>query len=423
MSSLLLKNAVPCGKDHPCDIMIEEGFITAVEKAGTAEFSADRTIDCEGMTAFPGLFDMHVHFRDPGYTYKEDIFTGAAAALAGGVTGVVCMPNTNPVIDNAGVVSYIMDKARDTGLKIYPAACISAGMHGGELTDFDELRKAGVKVISDDGRPVKNAELMRQALEKSGGYDLLCASHCEDLDIIKGGIINKGKASEALGVKGMDRASEDSITAREIMLAASCDARIHICHVSTKGSMGIIRAAKQMGIKVTCETCPHYFMYTDDKVMTRDADYRMNPPLRTPDDIKAVLDGVLDGTVDCIVTDHAPHAAEEKADFEKAPNGVVGLETSLAAALTVLHHEKGVSLEKIAELMAVNPRKLLGIEQVFIGAGSRADICIADINSEWTVDPEKLHSKSKNTVFKGEHFRGKVMYTISDGVIRYTCED
>ncbi len=423
MASLLLKNAVPFDRDYACDILIENGFITRMEPADRETFTADNMLDCGGLTAFPGLFDMHVHFRDPGYTYKEDVFSGSEAALAGGVTGVVCMPNTNPVTDNAQVVRYIVDKAKETGVKIYPAACITSGMKGGELTNFDELRDAGVKVISDDGRPVKNAEIMRQALEQSGKYGLLCASHCEDLDIINGGIINKGEVSKALGVKGMDRASEDSITAREIMLAASCGARIHICHVSTKGSIEMIRAAKQMGVAVTCETCPHYFMYTDEKVMSRDADYRMNPPLRTESDRNAVLAAVLDGTIDCIVTDHAPHAAEEKSDFEKAPNGVVGLETSLAAALTVLHHENGMPLRRIAELMSSNPRKLLGIEQIAIIPGSRADICIADIDRSWTVVPEKLHSKSKNTVFKGETFKGRVIYTITDGEVRYTCEE
>ena len=396
---------------------------TIAEVAENIDCDADLVYDCSGFSAFPALCDIHVHFRDPGFTYKEDVVSGCHAAAAGGFTAVACMPNTKPVCDSVEIADYIMKKAEPTGVKVYPVCAVTKGMSGAEAADYDEYVKAGIKMISDDGRPVENAEMMRSALEKTNENGLLVASHCEDLAIINGGIMNKGKISEKLGVKGMDRASEDSITAREIALADSCGARIHICHVSTKGSIGIIRDAKKRGVRVTCETAPHYFMYTDDKLLARDADFRMNPPLREKADVKAVLEGVFDGTVDCIVTDHAPHAAEEKADFEKAPNGVVGLETSLAAALTVLHHEKGVSLEKIAELMAVNPRKLLGIEQVFIGAGSRADICIADINREWTVDPEKLHSKSKNTVFKGEHFRGKVMYTISDGVIRYTCED
>ena len=247
---------------------------------------------------------------------------------------------------------------------------------------------------------------------------MLVASHCEDLDIKNGGIVNKG-VSEKLGVKGMDRASEDSVTAREIALADSCGAHIHICHVSTKGSVGLIRDAKKRGIKVTCETCPHYFTYTEDKLLSRDADYRMNPPLRTEEDRQAVLEAVLDGTIDCIVTDHAPHAAEEKADFEKAPNGVVGLETSLAVTLTQLYHTKKLPLIRIAGLMSVKPRKLLGIPFTHIEKGAKADLAVIDPDAEWTVEPDKLHSKSHNTVFKGEKLKGRNIMTISDGVIRY----
>ena len=276
-----------------------------------------------------------------------------------------------------------------------------------------------MKLISDDGRPVANAEMMRQTLEATNENGLLVVSHCEDLAIINGGIIHKGAVSEKLGVKGMDRASEDSITAREIALADSCDARIHICHVSTRGSMNFIRDAKKNGIKVTCETCPHYFTYTEDKLLSRDADYRMNPPLRSEDDRLAVLEAVLDGTVDCIVTDHAPHAAEEKSDFLKAPNGVVGLETSLAVTLTQLYHTGKLTLGRIAELMAINPRKLLEIEVTRIEKGAKADLAVVDLDKEWTVVPEELHSKSKNTVFKGEKLKGKNIMTITNGEIRF----
>ncbi|MBD5138183.1 MAG: dihydroorotase [Ruminococcus sp.] len=416
MSSILLKNvrAVDDMKDSFCDIFIDDGKIAAVGKFLARE--ADRVIDGEGkLVVIPSLFDMHVHFRDPGQTHKEDILTGCAAALAGGVTGVVCMPNTNPPIDSAETVQYILEKAKDTGVDIYPAGCITKGMKGTELYDWSSL---GVKIISDDGRPVANGELMRRALEGSTKNGLLVASHCEDLDIINGGIVNKG-VSEKLGVKGMDRASEDSVTAREIALADSCGAHIHICHVSTKGSVGLIRDAKKRGIKVTCETCPHYFTYTEDKLLARDADYRMNPPLRTEEDRQAVLEAVLDGTIDCIVTDHAPHAAEEKADFEKAPNGVVGLETSLAVTLTQLYHTKKLPLIRIAGLMSVNPRKLLGIPFTHIEKGAKADLAVIDPDAEWTVEPDKLHSKSRNTVFKGEKLKGRNIMTISDGVIRY----
>ena len=231
--------------------------------------------------------------------------------------------------------------------------------------------------------------------------------------------MNKGKTSEKLGVKGMDRASEDYITAREIILASSVNARVHICHVSTEGSTAIIRFAKSRGIKVTCETAPHYFMLTDDLLNKRDADYRMNPPLRTPEDVKAIIEGIKDGTIDCIITDHAPHAPEEKAVFEKAPNGVVGLETSFSATLTALYHTGEISLQKVVELMCVNPRKILGLEIPKIEVGKTADLIIADINKKWTVNPEELHSKSHNTVFKGMTLTGKNLMTISKGVIRY----
>lgn len=417
MEKILLKNvrAADGETERVTDIFIANGVIKEI---GTGlDRSADRVVDGKGKIAvLPGLFDMHVHFRDPGQTHKEDILTGCGAALAGGVTGVVCMPNTNPPIDSLETVEYIVKKAESTGVEVYPAACITKGMKGTELYDWTAL---GVKIISDDGRPVENAELMRQALEMSTQNGLLVASHCEDLHIINGGIINKGKVSEKLGVKGMDRASEDSITAREIALADSCNSRIHICHVSTKGSIEIIRDAKKRGINVTCETCPHYFTYTEEKLLARDADYRMNPPLRTEEDRLAVIEGILDGTVDCIVTDHAPHAADEKADFLTAPNGVVGLETSLAVTLTQIYHTGKITLNKIVQLMAVNPRKLLGIDVPKIEVGARANVAVVDLEREWTVVPEELRSKSHNTVFKGERLKGRNIMTITDGIIRY----
>ena len=367
----------------------------------------------------PSLFDMHVHFRDPGLTYKEDTLTGCSAALAGGVTGVLAMPNTKPPCDNPETIRYIIDKAQGTGVDVYPVGCITNRMSGDGLCDYDELKKAGCICISDDGRPVENAEMMRKALEKSKENGLLVASHCEDLSIIDGGIMNRGEVSEKLGLKGMDRASEDYITAREMILAKSVDSRIHICHVSTEGSTAMIRFAKSQGVKVTCETAPHYFMLTDKLLEKRDADYRMNPPLRTDKDVRAIINGIKDGTIDCIITDHAPHSSEEKADFEKAPNGVVGLETSLAVTLTALYHTGEISLNKVVELMCINPRKILGLDIPKIKVGSTADLVIADINKKWTVVPEKLHSKSHNTVFKGMTLTGKPIVTISKGVIRY----
>ena len=417
---LLLKNVRAVDSsiklDKITDILIDDGTILKVCENITDK--ADRVIDGMGkLVVFPGLVDMHVHLREPGFTHKEDVITGTNSAKAGGFTAVACMPNTKPSIDNADTVSYILDKAKNTGVKVYPVGCITKGMNGGELCDYDELKNAGVIAISDDGRPVENAELMRQALELSNSNGLCVISHCEDLNIINGGIMNKGEVSEKLGVKGMDRASEDYITAREIALAMSCDAHIHIAHVSTEGSVNIIRAAKKDGVNVTCETCPHYFTYTDEKLLSQDADYRMNPPLRTEKDRIAIEKAVLDGTIDCIVTDHAPHAKEEKADFFKAPNGVVGLETSLAVTLTQLYHTGKCDLMKICEIMSENPRKVLGVEAVSIKEGSDADLTIFDTDIEWEVVPEELHSKSKNTVFKGEKLKGKTVFTISEGKI------
>lgn len=414
--SILFKNVriVDAGTDTIGDVLVKDGVIAEV---GNVSETADRVIEGNGkLVVMPSLFDMHVHFRDPGFTHKEDVLTGCAAALAGGVSGVVCMPNTKPPIDSRETVDYIVNKAEPTGVSVYPAGCVTKGMLGKELYDHSSI---GVRIISDDGRPVENAELLRQAMLGSNKNGILIASHCEDLNIINGGIVNDGEVSAELGLKGMNRASEDSITAREIAVAMSADARIHICHVSTVGSLDFIREAKARGVKVTCETCPHYFMYTDEKIRSLDADYRMNPPLRTEADRAAVEKAVLDGTIDCIVTDHAPHAAEEKADFRKAPNGVVGLETSLAAMLTHFYHTGKLSLSRISEMMAEKPRKLLGLPVTKVEKGAKADLILVDTEKEWVVEPEKLHSKSHNTVFKGEKFKGQNLMTITDGIIRF----
>ncbi len=414
--SILFKNVriVDAGTDTIGDVLVKDGVIAEV---GNVSEAADRVIEGNGkLVVMPSLFDMHVHFRDPGFTHKEDVLTGCAAALAGGVSGVVCMPNTKPPIDSRETVDYIVNKAEPTGVSVYPAGCVTKGMLGKELYDHSSI---GVRIISDDGRPVENAELLRQAMLESNKNGILIASHCEDLNIINGGIVNDGEVSAELGLKGMNRASEDSITAREIAVAMSADARIHICHVSTVGSLDFIREAKARGVKVTCETCPHYFMYTDEKIRSLDADYRMNPPLRTEADRAAVEKAVLDGTIDCIVTDHAPHAAEEKADFCKAPNGVVGLETSLAAMLTHFYHTGKLTLGRISEMMSAEPRKLLGLPVTKVEKGAKADLILVDTEKEWVVEPEKLHSKSHNTVFKGEKFKGQNLMTITDGIIRF----
>ncbi len=419
---LLLKNGYVVdtanGFEGAADILIENGVIAKCAPNITEK--ADEIIDCAGMAVLPGICDMHVHFRDPGQTHKEDIVTGGNAAAAGGVTAVACMPNTNPTVDSPETVKYILDKAKGATVKVYPVGCITKGLKGEELCDFEELKKAGCVAVSDDGKPVRNARVMAQALVKAHYAGLKVISHCEEPDVVAGGIINSGEVSKELGVNGMHRISEDISTAREIVLAGDLEMPIHIAHVSTATSMMLLRVAARYGIMVTSETCPHYFSLTDEKLRSRDADYRMNPPLRTKDDVEAITEGVCDGTIDCIVTDHAPHTAEEKADFEKAPNGVVGLETSLAVTLTKLYHTGKLSLSKIVRLMCVNPRKILNIPGGNFSEGEPADIAIVSLDEEWTVDPAKLHGKSHNTCFKGEKLKGKVKMTILDGKIVYT---
>lgn len=399
------------------DILIEDNIIAEVGE--NIDCEADEIIDCKGLTIIPGICDMHVHFRDPGQTHKEDIITGAEAAAAGGVTAVACMPNTTPVCDNPETIKYIRKKAKESKIKVYPVGSITKGLEGKELCDFEALKKAGAVAVSDDGRPVKNARIMGEAMIKAHYAGLKVISHCEDLDIINGGIINAGKVSRELGVKGMSRSSENIITAREIQLAMDLEMPIHIAHVSTKECVTLIRNAVRHGVMVTSETAPHYFTLTEDELLKRDADYRMNPPLRTDADVKAITEAVADGTIDCIITDHAPHSAEEKADFEKAPNGVVGLETSLAATLTRLYHTGKVKLMQIVRMMCETPRIILGVEGGSIEKDAVADIAVVDLNEEWTVDPAKLHSKSKNTCFKGMTLKGKVKYTFVNGKIVY----
>lgn len=399
------------------DILIEGDRIIKVGSnlAQTKIAQGAQHIDASGLCAAPGFLDIHVHLRDPGFTHKEDIITGCKAAAAGGVTGVCCMPNTKPVTDSEEVLSYILDKAKDADARVYPIASITKGMLGQELNDIAALHACGAVAVSDDGRPVENGGMMLKALKEAYKAGVPVISHCEDLTIIDGGIINEGRISKELGVKGMDRASEDSITAREIVLAESSDTAIHIAHVSTKGSVQLIREAKARGVKVTCETAPHYMMMTDELLLSYNANFRMNPPLREQEDCEAIVEGVLDGTIDAIVTDHAPHAAEEKANFLKAPNGIVGLETSFAAACTVLVHQCGMSLLDLVKLMSTNPANLLRLPGGTLREGSFADIVLFDPDRSWTVDAEKLHSKSKNTPFDGLELTGRVVRTILGG--------
>lgn len=417
---MLIKNArvlnPAAGVDRVQDILIRGSRIAAV---GQSLQDPGDELDASGLVACPGLIDMHVHLRDPGFTHKEDISSGCAAAAAGGFTAVACMPNTNPVTDSPEVLCYILESAQSAVCKVYPVAAITAGMGGVALTNFAALKAAGAVALSDDGRPVESAELMARALTLAQQAGLPVISHCEDLKMIDGGMMHLGKVSAELGVKGMDRRSEDSITLRECVLAEQTGGRVHIAHVSTAGSVEIIRAAKARGVRVTAETAPHYMMFTDELLRGRNANCRMNPPLRERADVEAVVSGVLDGTLDCIVTDHAPHTPEEKTDFLHAPNGIVGLETSLAAVLTELHHKRGVPLAAIVALMSTNPAQILGVAGGTLKVGAPADITLFDPDEQWVVDAQKFCSKSRNTPFHGMTLRGRVRYTILDGKIVY----
>lgn len=412
--AIIIKNAAIVNIDGIIkgDIVIRDGVFAQV--GGAAEAAAeDQVIQADGLHAFPGLVDMHVHLRDPGQTHKEDIISGCAAAAAGGVTSLVCMPNTVPAVDSPETVEYIINKANATGIHVYPAAAITYGLSGSGCCDYETLKKAGAAALSDDGRPVESDKMFLHALQEGKRLGLPVLCHCEDLTQAAGGKVHEGRASELLGVKGMSSSSEYGDIDRTVRLAESVDAPVHICHVSTKESIEIIRQAKARGVKVTCETAPHYFIYTFEKVLGRDADYRMNPPLREEADRLAVIEGLLDGTIDAIATDHAPHSPEEKADFVKAPNGVVGMETSLAATLTFMPEK--LTLSDIVRLMSFHPAKIMGIPGGEIREGAPADFALADLNEKWVVDPNQLHGRSKNAVFKGETLTGRVKATFCGG--------
>ena len=400
------------------DILIENSRIAAVGENLTAE----NVIDAAGLVAVPGLVDMHVHLRDPGQTQKEDILTGCRAAAAGGVTSLLAMPNTSPTTDSPETVKYILGKAENADARVYVAASVTKGLRSEEPTDLDALKEAGAVGLSDDGRPVVNTAYLRDAMNRAPQLGMTVVAHCEDLFLADGGKINEGKVSAQLGVKGIPAAAEDCGTAREIALAAADNVPIHICHVSTATSVELIRDAKRRGVKVTAETAPHYFSLTENELLKRDADYRMNPPLRTENDVKAITEGLLDGTLDAIATDHAPHTPEEKADFVKAPNGSIGMETSFAASYTYLVKTGLMTLSQLVEKMSLNPAKILGIPAGTLAVGANADIALIDTNEEWTADVEKLHGKSKNTPFKGMTLTGKVKMTILGGEVVFSGE-
>ena len=403
------------GLDQIGDLLLREGKIAQVGQVEAAD--ADLVIDGEGLVAAPGLVDMHVHLRDPGLTYKEDVFSGCRAAAAGGVTSLLAMPNTKPPMDDPALVRDLLARAREADATVYTAACVTKGMQGKELADLAALKEAGAIAISDDGVPVGSSRCLLEALRLAPQLGLVFTAHCEDLDLAAGGKIHDGAVARELGVPGIPAAAEDCGTAREIAAAASIGAPVHICHVSTKGSVALIRDAKRRGVRVTAETCPHYLLLTEEALRRKDADYRMNPPLREEADRLALLEGLADGTIDAISTDHAPHSPEEKADFAGAPNGSIGMETSLSAALTAL--EGRLTLSQVIEKMSTAPARILGIPAGTLQVGAAADVVLFHPEERWTVDPERLHGKSRNTPFKGMALRGRVKLTFSRGRLVY----
>ena len=406
--------------DKVMDIFVEDGIIK--EKAESIEKQADTVIDAAGCYVMPGLIDLHVHFRDPGLTYKEDIETGSKAAAKGGFTTVCCMPNTKPVVDNVETVKYIIEKGEKTGLtNVLPVGAVTKNMAGVEITDVEELKKAGICAISEDGKSVMNSGVYRKAMKNAAKANVPVLAHCEDINLVEGGVINLGDKSSELGVKGISNAVEDVIAMRDIMLAKETGATLHLCHCSTKDSVEMVKRAKEEGIKVTAEVCPHHFSMCSDDITSNDGNFEMNPPLRAREDMEALIKGLQDDIMDVISTDHAPHSAEEKAkDLEHAPFGIVGLETSVALTVTNLVKKGYLTPMQMAAKMSYNPAKVLGIPKGTLDEGKIADITIIDPDKEYTIDVNTFESKGKNTPFDGYKVSGEVEYTILNGKVVYS---
>ncbi len=397
------------------DVLIDEGRVVAVGPHLKAPAGATK-IDATGRLVLPGFVDLHVHFREPGFEYKESIQSGAAAAVAGGFTSVCCMPNTNPVNDNQAITKLMLDRAREAGLaNIFPIGAITKGSEGKELAEIGDLRRAGCVAISDDGKPVMNSLVMRRAMEYALAFDVPVVDHCEDLHLAEGGCMNEGAISTELGLPGMPSAAEDVMVARNVALAELTGARLHLAHISTEGSVRMVREAKSRGLKVTAEACPHHFTITEETVRGYNTYAKMNPPLRTWKDVQAIKEGLRDGTIDAIATDHAPHATQEKQlGFTEAPFGIVGLETALPLTLALV--DEGVlSLESAVDKLSTAPAKAFGLAKGTLAVGADADVAIVDQQEQWEVDPAKFYSKSRNTPFAGWKVKGRVTTTIVGG--------
>jgi len=405
------------GLDRVCNISIEGDKIAAV---GDDQQHADQVIDAEGKIVSPGLIDMHVHFREPGGEEDETVATGTAAAIAGGFTSVACMPNTRPPIDTHATVEFVQHQARRAGnCNVYVVACVSKNREGKELAELGLLVEAGAVAFTDDGTPVYDAELMRRALEYSQMFGKPVLNHAEMLELTRGGVMHEGLVSLVLGLPGMPAEAEDVMTSRDIALAESTGGRLHVMHVSTSGTVDLIRRAKARGVNVTCEVCPHHFSLTDQELRRFDSRWKMSPPLRGPAHVQACIEGLVDGTIEVIITDHAPHAAEKKMqELDRAPFGIIGLETSLGLVSTKLilpgHLDWPTALAK----MTINPARILGIPKGTLAVGADADVTIIDPNLRWTVSESDFRSKSHNSPFLGEELTGRAVGVIVAGQVK-----
>jgi len=410
--------------DDIMDIFIADGKIVEIKTEGLAdgEYPELKTVDASGKIVIPGLIDMHVHLREPGYEHKETIETGCRSAVVGGFTGVCCMPNTNPINDCKAVTEYILARAREAGTaRVYPVAAISKGSQGEDLCDYGELKSAGAVALSDDGNPVMNSQLMRRALEQAREWQLPVISHCEDLDLAADGVMNEGAVARDMGLSGIPNVSESIMVLRDIALSELTGASIHIAHVSTMESVRAIREAKTRDVAVTAETAPHYFTLTDASVKGYNTNMKMNPPLRSIHDRETVRQGLADGTIDVIATDHAPHSSIEKSvEFQKAPNGVIGLETALSLGFNLV--DDGIlTLQGLIEKMSTNPARILGLENG-LTVGQPADITIVDPGRSYRVNADRFKSLSRNTPFDGWDMKGKTVLTMVGGKIVYQEE-
>jgi dihydroorotase len=407
-------------------LLIEEGRIVGSSSHGDPIPSDTEVFDATGLIVAPGFIDMHVHLREPGQEYKETIASGTAAAVAGGFTTVCAMPNTSPVNDNAAVTRFVIEQAQRAGFAdVLPIGSITKNSEGTELAEMGEMKDAGIVAVSDDGRPVPNAGIMRRAMEYARGFDLPLIDHCEDKSLARGGTMHEGHWSIVLGMGGLPAAAEEVDAIRDCALAELTGARMHLAHVSTRGALQAVRRAKNNGLALTCEVAPHHWTLTDEAVQDYDTNTKMSPPLRSRDHLDAILEGIRDGTVDAIASDHAPHHADEKElEFDQAPFGIVGLETSIGLALDRLVNEGIISLERLVELCSTNPARILKLQdRGTLVTGARADVTIVDPVMAWTFDASRSKSKSRNTPFNGYRFRGGVVATLVAGRLLHLHPD